>query len=159
MTQPEPDIPVSDQAEQLNKQFSYRKVLWVIALSLVLSGYLIFVSFDVDAFRLISWTANSLLLLFLGYILLGIRHLAYMYRIRHLTNKHLSWRQSFEVITLWLFSSAVTPSTVGGAAVAVYLLKRKAECRTKCHHQYAHCLSGSGSIRGHRTSVHPACRQ
>ena len=125
MTQPEPDIPVSDQAEQLNKQFSYRKVLWVIALSLVLSGYLIFVSFDVDAFRLISWTANSLLLLFLGYILLGIRHLAYMYRIRHLTNKHLSWRQSFEVITLWLFSSAVTPSTVGGAAVAVYLLKKE----------------------------------
>ena len=48
-----------------------------------------------------------------------------MYRIRHLTNKHLSWRQSFEVITLWLFSSAVTPSTVGGAAVAVYLLKKK----------------------------------
>jgi uncharacterized membrane protein YbhN (UPF0104 family) len=114
-----------EAAEKVNRQFSYRNILMVMLFSLLLSGYLIYVSFDFDSFRLIQWTANSLLILLLGYLLLGVRHLAYMYRIRHLTGKVLTWRQSFEVITLWLFSSAVTPSTVGGAAVAVYLLKKE----------------------------------
>jgi len=126
-----PDINSNEErrdqetANKVNKQFSYRHVFLVVLFSLLLSGYLIYASFDIDSFRLINWTANSLLILFIGYILLGVRHLAYMYRIRHLTGQVLSWRQSFEVITLWLFSSAVTPSTVGGAAVAVYLLKKE----------------------------------
>ena len=115
----------SDSEKSINKQFSYRNIIGVLALSFLLSGYLIYVSFDIDSFRLITWTTSSLFLIVLAYLLLGVRHLAYMYRIRHITGNVLSWRQSFEVITLWLFSSAVTPSTVGGAAVAVYLLKKE----------------------------------
>ena len=48
-----------------------------------------------------------------------------MYRLRLITDKKLSWRQSFNVISLWEFSSAVTPSTVGGAAVAIYFMKKE----------------------------------
>jgi uncharacterized membrane protein YbhN (UPF0104 family) len=110
---------------KLHRQFSYKRVWWIIFLSLLLSGYLIYVSFDINAFRLIEWTGGSLLFIFLGFVLMALRQLMYMYRLRLITGKQLSWRQSYEVITLWLFSSAVTPSAVGGAAVAVYLMKKE----------------------------------
>jgi hypothetical protein len=64
------------------------------------------------------------------YILLTIltifvRDLGYIYRIRTLTNKSLNWVSSFYVIVLWEFASAVTPSVVGGTAIAVFILLKE----------------------------------
>jgi glycosyltransferase 2 family protein len=54
-----------------------------------------------------------------------VRDLGYMYRIRALTHNGLSWLSSFYVIVLWEFSSAVTPSVVGGSLVAIFLLLKE----------------------------------
>ena len=54
-----------------------------------------------------------------------IRDLGYMYRIRVLTDKYLSWRKSFDVIMLWEFASALTPSVVGGSGIAIFILNRE----------------------------------
>lgn len=56
---------------------------------------------------------------------MGVRDVAYMYRIRLLTDKELSWRQSFDVIMLWEFASSVTPSIVGGSAVALFIVNKE----------------------------------
>jgi len=53
------------------------------------------------------------------------RAAGYIYRIRYITNKVLSWKSSFYVIILWEFGSAVTPTVVGGTAVAVYILLKE----------------------------------
>ena len=53
------------------------------------------------------------------------RDLGYMIRIRILTDKGLTWLQAFRVIMLWEFTSAITPSTVGGTAVAVVFLHKE----------------------------------
>jgi uncharacterized protein (TIRG00374 family) len=53
------------------------------------------------------------------------RDLGYMIRIRVLSDKDLTWRQAFRVIMLWEFTSAITPSTVGGTAVAVVFLHKE----------------------------------
>jgi len=58
-----------------------------------------------------------------GLVLLA-RDVGYMYRIRTITMKHLSWTDALFVIVLWEFASAVTPSVVGGTAVAVFILLR-----------------------------------
>lgn len=50
---------------------------------------------------------------------------AYIYRIRALTGKELSWTSSIYVILLWEFASAVTPSVVGGTPVAVFILLKE----------------------------------
>ncbi|MDX1629979.1 MAG: lysylphosphatidylglycerol synthase transmembrane domain-containing protein [Fulvivirga sp.] len=57
--------------------------------------------------------------------MLVIKEAAYIYRIRSLTNKDLNWHSSFYVIMLWEFASAVTPSVVGGTAVAVFILLKE----------------------------------
>ncbi|MEM8567668.1 MAG: lysylphosphatidylglycerol synthase transmembrane domain-containing protein [Bacteroidota bacterium] len=54
-----------------------------------------------------------------------LKEIAYIYRIRVLTNKDLSWTSSIYVIILWEFASAVTPSVVGGTAVAVFILLKE----------------------------------
>ena len=61
----------------------------------------------------------------LALVVLAVRDAGYIYRIRVLTDKKLSWMGSVYVIILWEFSSAVTPSIVGGTAVAVFILLKE----------------------------------
>ncbi len=63
--------------------------------------------------------------LILALLVLMIRDSGYMYRIHHLTEKSLDWKSSFRVIMLWEFTSAVTPSAVGGSAVAMFFLNKE----------------------------------
>jgi len=66
-----------------------------------------------------TWAmAGALLMLF-------VRDLGYVYRLRAMTDKQLSWRQSFEVIMLWEFASAMTPSVVGGSGIAMFIINRE----------------------------------
>jgi glycosyltransferase 2 family protein len=72
-----------------------------------------------DKLRLIfdaswSWVLVALLVLV-------IRDAGYMYRNRMITDKELSWTSCLYVTILWEFASAVTPSVVGGTAVAVFI--------------------------------------
>ncbi len=72
-----------------------------------------------------NWQWTSTLAILGALLMVFCRDLAYMYRIRLLTEKQLSWRQSFQVIILWEFSSALTPSVVGGSAVALFILAQE----------------------------------
>ncbi len=113
------------QDQDIKKQFSFSRIILVIAVSLAISGYLIYTSFDLDALKKIEWARKSMFWISMGALLMVVRHIGYMYRLRLITDKKLSWYQSFNVISLWEFSSAVTPSTVGGAAVAIWFMKKE----------------------------------
>jgi uncharacterized protein (TIRG00374 family) len=58
----------------------------------------------------------------LAVVVFFARFAGYIFRIRSITDKQLSWTSSLYVIILWEFASAVTPSVVGGTAVAVFIL-------------------------------------
>lgn len=66
----------------------------------------------------------------MGYFLLFaalfmiMRDIGYMIRLRILTQNKLTWKQTFRIIMLWEFTSAVTPSAVGGTTIAaLYIYK------------------------------------
>ncbi|WBO84621.1 lysylphosphatidylglycerol synthase transmembrane domain-containing protein [Hymenobacter yonginensis] len=63
--------------------------------------------------------------LLLMLVVLVARDAGYVYRIRYLTQRVLSWRAALDVIMLWEFSSCVLPSAVGGTAVAPVLLHKE----------------------------------
>ena len=90
-----------------------------------ISYYLLQEELSTVGWPCINWTINTLLFIVAIIILAGIRDLAYMYRIRILTDKAISWKNSFNVIMLWEFASAVTPSVVGGSSVAFYILYKE----------------------------------
>lgn len=78
-----------------------------------------------ETLKTINWTWYSTLWIFVAILSMFVRDLSYMYRIRVLTDNELSWRKSFDVIMLWEFASAVSPSAVGGSAVAVFIVNRE----------------------------------
>jgi glycosyltransferase 2 family protein len=63
--------------------------------------------------------------IFLAIVVILGRDVGYIYRIREITDKQLTWTRALYVIILWEFASAVTPSVVGGTAVAVFILNKE----------------------------------
>lgn len=69
-----------------------------------------------------SWAVYALLG---ALLMMALREAGLIYRMRVLTDKELSWKQSFQIVMLWEFSSALTPSVVGGSGVAIYFLNKE----------------------------------
>src|SRR5690606_38725635 len=67
----------------------------------------------------------SLSSVLLALLFVFLRDFGYVFRIREITDKELSWTRAIYVIILWEFASAVTPSVVGGSAVAAFILTKE----------------------------------
>lgn len=61
----------------------------------------------------------------LAILMILVRAILYIFRIKIIAKEHLDWTGSLYVIILWEFASAVTPSVVGGTAVAVFILMKE----------------------------------
>lgn len=77
---------------------------------------------DILKYILKNWTWSSTLCLLIALFFGVMRDIMYMYRIRLLSDKKISWKHSFQIIMLWEFSSAITPTVVGGSAVAFFIV-------------------------------------
>ena len=110
-----------------SKLFSRKRLLIVLVICLSLSAFLFYREFSKSKidWTLIHFTPLSILFLFLACVMMVFRDFAYMVRIRILTEKLLTWKQSFNVILLWEFASAITPSVVGGSSVAMFILNKE----------------------------------
>jgi len=115
----------SNDKNKILKYFSARKILIPVGLGLGISVYLMLNSFEVDAFAGFSITPRFFFWIFMGILVMALRDVAYMYRLRLITDKELSWRSSFQVWMLWEFASALTPSVVGGATVAWLIVHKE----------------------------------
>ena len=116
---------MTDNQKKILSVFNIKRIIIPVILGLGVASFLLYESYNPEVFKNINWTYNSFLWLFLALILMATRDVAYMYRIRLLTDKQLSWRKSFDVIMLWEFGSSVTPSVVGGSALALYIVNRE----------------------------------
>ena len=113
-----------DQNKQtILKSFSPVKILVPVVLGLAATAWLFIKDDKLGELKGIAqaniwWLAAAVAVLL-------IRDLGYIYRIRELTDKFLTWRNSLDVIMLWEFASAVTPSVVGGTTVATIILNKE----------------------------------
>lgn len=78
-----------------------------------------------ETLRKIDWTGTALFFFFLAICCLAMRVFGYVIRLRILSSGEFSWRQSLNIVLLWEFASALTPSVVGGSAVAIFFLNRE----------------------------------
>ncbi|MBC5774710.1 flippase-like domain-containing protein [Pontibacter sp. KCTC 32443] len=106
--------------EELQKKFSARRIILPMLLGLGVISYMLYRNYDPSQLETLKqanlfWAAMALFVLF-------VRDFGYIYRIRYITEKALSWKQSFNVIMLWEFASCVLPSVVGGSTVAAFIL-------------------------------------
>ncbi len=116
---------MSQAYPKIFKIFSPKRILLIIAIGLGVVTYMFISGFDKEAFLAIEWSWNASFWILMAIVMMMVRHFAYMYRIRMLTDKKLTWKTSFDVIMLWEFASAATPSIVGGSTVALFLLNKE----------------------------------
>lgn len=113
------------KSNKVSDLFSVKKVVIPIIIGLLVAGYMLWKKTNWEAFSNIDWNYTMFFWLIIALFMMVIRDLGYMYRIRVLTENKLSWRQSFDVIMLWEFASAITPSVVGGTSIAMFILNKE----------------------------------
>ncbi|MBN2637991.1 MAG: flippase-like domain-containing protein [Bacteroidales bacterium] len=101
------------------------RILLPIFIGLGVSAWLLFRNFDPNSFSFVKFTGHTILFVFIAFLMMFVRDVAYMYRIIVLTDSKLSWKQAFNIIMLWEFSSAISPSVVGGTAPAIFFLYKE----------------------------------
>jgi glycosyltransferase 2 family protein len=116
---------LSARATEILKIFKPRRIIYPILIGLAVASYLLYRNLDREALSAISWTWNSTFWMLMAFLMMIIRDLGYMVRIKILADNKIGVRESFDVIMLWEFASAITPSVVGGSAVAVYIVNKE----------------------------------
>lgn len=101
------------------------KIILPILLGLAVIGWFISKEINTDVLSKLIFTWKSAFWLLIAWLCMVGRDLGYIIRIRILSDKDLTWRQAFRVIMLWEFTSAISPSTIGGTAVAVVFLHKE----------------------------------
>ena len=109
------------------------KIIIPILIGLAVVGWFIIKEIDTEVLSQLAFTWKSAFWLLIAWCCMIGRDLGYMIRIRILSEKDLNWRQAFRVIMLWEFTSAITPSTVGGTAVAVVFIHKEGHFCWKKH--------------------------
>ncbi len=126
-------------AQRIRSALSPGKVLLPLALGLAAAWWLLDASLDDvvrdpatgaqtttrELLQQFTWSVQATWALGGALLCVLIRDFAYMLRLRVLGLGQLNWRSAFSSILLWEFASALTPSVVGGSAVAILILKRE----------------------------------
>lgn len=101
------------------------RIILPILIGLGVVGYLFYQQFDLEEWNAIQWTRHTLIWVGISLTMLVIRHLAYAMRLYILSEKDFSYKKCIELIFIWEFSSAVSPTSVGGSAVALFVLSQE----------------------------------
>ena len=87
--------------------------------------YMMYNQLDMEEFRKINWNGHLLFWLFAAVMMYVLRHLFYAARLRLMSDKIFGWKKSIQLIFIWEFASAVSPTSVGGSGVALFLLAQE----------------------------------
>ena len=120
-----PQLSADQQTEdqQLLDKLRPSRIVLPVLIGLSVVGFMFWRSYKPGDLAPLANAKPLWLLLML--VILVARDAGYVYRIRYLTQKVLTWRASLDVIMIWEFSSCVLPSAVGGTAVAPVLLHKE----------------------------------
>lgn len=115
----------TDEQQKVLDSVSVSRILIPVLIGLLVVVYLIYIQLDFDELKSVSWNAHVLLWILLAILMYVIRHLFYAWRLRILSDKQFSWWKSIELIFIWEFASAVSPTAIGGSAVALFFLAQE----------------------------------
>ena len=101
------------------------KIIYPIIIGLVVVTWMLYTEFDIRAFDEIHFTMQSLFWLIVAALCMAMRDFGYVIRIKILSGNRLTWIKSLRVILLWEFTSAVTPSVIGGTALAIIFVNKE----------------------------------
>ncbi|MCB0544205.1 MAG: flippase-like domain-containing protein [Saprospiraceae bacterium] len=123
----EPSIPpmIEEEGRRVVRSFRASRIIVPVILGICAVAWLFYRQFDPEQFRAIRWSGWAYAWIGLSFLLLALRHLFYTFRLRTITGKVFSWRKCAELIVMWEFSAALTPTSKGGPFVMLFVLTRE----------------------------------
>jgi len=115
----------SDISDNPIRRIRLTSAIYPILIGLGVAGYLFYREFNVKAFDHLVFTKFSAVWILVAFGFMILRDIGYMARLIVLTDGRFSLRQAFRVIMLWEFSSAITPSAIGGTSVAILYVNKE----------------------------------
>ena len=119
------EIDSAKEEQEVLDSIKSSKIIIPMLLGIGVLLYLVWSSFEIEEFRKINWGGKVLLYTLVAIVLYIIRHLILAYRLRILSNDFFSWSKSIELTFIWEFASAVSPTSLGGSAVSLFLLAQE----------------------------------
>lgn len=107
------------------KSVNKMKIVIPILLGFLVVGYLMWKQFDFEEIRKIEWHFSVFIWLGIAVFIYVLRHLALSWRLVLFSENQFSFRKAVEIIFIWEFASAVSPTSFGGTAVATYILAQE----------------------------------
>ncbi|MBL7803069.1 MAG: flippase-like domain-containing protein [Saprospiraceae bacterium] len=120
-----PVAPSEKEKEKVLKSFRASRIMIPVLLGLAVAVWFFLREFDPDQFKAIQWSSHAFFWIGMAVLLLVIRHLFYAFRLRSITAGALSWRKCIELIVIWEFSAALTPTSKGGPIVMLFVLTQE----------------------------------
>lgn len=119
------NISPSKNEEEVLQSLSLSKIILPVLIGIAVILYMVFRQFDLEEFQQIEW--NRRLWYFLGLALLVyiLRHLFYALRLKILSDNEFTFKHAIELVFIWEFASAISPTSIGGSAVAVFFLSQE----------------------------------
>jgi len=115
---------MSDNQGKLIRKIKPWKIIIPIILGVSVVVWLFYDEFDPSVFSKLSFSFKVVFFIAVAFLMMVIRDIGYMIRIKVLSGNQFSWRSVFNINFLWEFTSAITPSAVGGTTFAViYVFK------------------------------------
>ena len=116
---------MTDNSGKILKSIHHARIVLTIIIGIAVTGFMLYREYQPGSLSLLSFTLQSVFWLFLAFVMMGIRDLGYIIRLRILTQNKLSWRKTFNIVMLWEFTSAITPSAIGGTSVAIFFINKE----------------------------------
>jgi len=113
------------QQQEVLSSIKISRIILPILIGVGVVIFLVIRQFDPKEFSQIQWTSRTFSGIAIAIVLLIIRHLSYSTRLFILSNKEFSFRKCVELVFIWEFSSAVSPTSLGGSAVAFFILAQE----------------------------------
>jgi len=114
-----------DGTEKVLSTIKLSNIIIPMILGISVVGYLMWRQLDMDDLRSIPLSRLTIIWIGLAVFMYVLRHLFYAWRLRIMTHDFFGWKKSIELIFIWEFSSAISPSSIGGSGVALFLLAQE----------------------------------
>lgn len=114
-----------NKTESPLRQVKVSRVILPTIIGLGVVAFLMIREFDPKAFSNVKFDLNSVFWLVVAVFCMFFRDLGYVWRIITLTKGSLKLKQAIKVILLWEFTSAITPSAIGGTSVAILYVNKE----------------------------------
>lgn len=121
----EDNLIQSQEEEKVLESISTSKIIVPVVLGIGVILFLVWRQFDVDEFVKIQWGQRMLLFTGLAILTYLLRHIILAIRLKVLSNGFFGFWKCMELIFIWEFASAVSPTSIGGSAVSLFLLAQE----------------------------------